>query len=64
MSAQLTQPSEAPVSLGLLLASVSRQAGGIFDAARRLAQELSGSPGVCVTVWGAADEYTGADLAE
>ena len=46
--------------VGLLTASVSRRAGGVFDAVRRLAQELK-RDGLTVRVFGLRDADTDRD---
>jgi len=46
--------------VGLLTASVSRRAGGVFDAVRRLAQELNAA-GTAVRVFGLRDADTDRD---
>jgi glycosyltransferase involved in cell wall biosynthesis len=50
------------VHIGIVTSSLSRQAGGIYDAARFLAQYLNRLPDIQVTVFGLADEYTHDDL--
>ncbi len=47
-----------------LLASTSRNAGGLFNSVRRLHQELERMPGMTVPVFGLEDEFTVADKAE
>ena len=47
-----------------LTASVSRNAGGLFNSVRRLNQSLAALPGVGITVTGLIDEYTQTDLNE
>jgi glycosyltransferase involved in cell wall biosynthesis len=44
-----------------LLASTSRNAGGLFQSVRRLHQELLSLPGVTVPVYGLEDQYTSVD---
>lgn len=46
----------------MISASVSRAAGGIFEAELRLSQELAMTPDVTVGVFGIKDEFTEADL--
>lgn len=49
--------------IGFITSSLSRQAGGIYDAARFLAQYLNSIPDTQVSVFGLADEHTRDDLA-
>jgi poly(glycerol-phosphate) alpha-glucosyltransferase len=56
--------SSAPFSVAFLLASVSREAGGLFTSVRRLAQSLHLEQDTRVTVLGVKDEHSAADLAE
>ena len=44
-----------------LLASTSRNAGGLFESVRRLHQELRLLPGITVPVFGLEDRYTSVD---
>jgi glycosyltransferase involved in cell wall biosynthesis len=53
--------ADAPMRVGNLTASVSRQAGGVFQAVRNLAISTQ-SLGHQVTVFGLRDEFTEADL--
>jgi glycosyltransferase involved in cell wall biosynthesis len=57
---QTGQRQRSPLRAGLLLASVSRRAGGLFDAVRRLSQSLHGL-GAGVEVFGVADGDAEAD---
>ena len=47
-----------------LLASISRNAGGLFNSVRRLHQELELLPGMQVPVFGLEDEFSGQDCIE
>ena len=49
------------MKLGFLTDAVSRQAGGLFDAVRRLAQSIAQQDQV-VRVFGVSDHYSGDDL--
>lgn len=49
------------VAPGILVGSLSRKAGGLFNSVRRSAQELS-SFGARVSVFGVRDEFTDKDL--
>lgn len=49
------------MNVSFVLASLSRNAGGLFDIGRRLAQELHRTPETRVGVVGLRDEYTEAD---
>lgn len=46
-----------------IIASLSRNAGGLFESVRRLHQSLAEFPDLRVTVLGCCDEFTEADLA-
>lgn len=50
------------MKIGLLTASLSRNAGGLYDATRMLAQGLQKSQGCDVTVFGLQDAYTDRDI--
>jgi len=50
--------------LGLLVSSLSRQAGGVFEAVRRLGQCLQGQGGVQVEALGLRDNQTETDAAQ
>lgn len=47
-----------------LTASVSRNAGGLFNSVRRLSDNIEALPNTAVSVLGLVDQYTKADLAE
>lgn len=49
------------MNVSFVLASLSRNAGGLFDIGRRLAQELHQLPDTRVSVVGLRDEFTDAD---
>lgn len=49
------------MNVSFALASLSRNAGGLFDSCRRLAQELHGSPDTRVGVVGLRDDHTDLD---
>ena len=51
------------MKVGFLSASLSRNAGGLYDATRLLARELWCLPGFEVEVFGLEDAYTGQDMA-
>lgn len=51
------------MNVSFALASVSRNAGGLFDVGRRLAQELAAQPSTHVRAVGFRDEFTDADSA-
>lgn len=52
------------MKIAMLNASVSRKNGGIFEAARRLSQELAAQDGNEISVLGTADEFSEADRHE
>lgn len=52
------------MNVSLVFASVSRKAGGLFGAGRRLAQELQLLPETRVSVVGLADEFSEVDALE
>lgn len=50
------------MKVGFLSASLSRHAGGLYDATRFLARDLRKSPGCDVEVFGLEDQFTGRDI--
>jgi len=50
------------VKIAFLTPSLSRDAGGIFEIERRLAQSLAQLPDTSIEVYGAEDKYTSIDL--
>lgn len=52
------------MNISMVFGSVSRRAGGLFGAGRRLAQELHKLPETRVSAIGLTDEFTAADLNE
>jgi poly(glycerol-phosphate) alpha-glucosyltransferase len=50
------------VKIAFLTPSLSRDAGGIFEIERRLAQSLAQLPDMSIEVYGAEDKYTSIDL--
>lgn len=60
-SSPLNGPS--PLNVSMVVPSLSRAGGGLFDGVRRLAQELAELPSTVVRAIGAADAFTPADQA-
>jgi poly(glycerol-phosphate) alpha-glucosyltransferase len=54
---------DAAMKVGLLTASLSRNAGGLYDATRLLARDLQQSPDCDVEVFGLEDQFTSRDIA-
>jgi glycosyltransferase involved in cell wall biosynthesis len=54
-------PDPRPLSIGVLVGSLSREAGGLFNSVRRSAISLKAA-GCAVTVYGLADAYTDQDI--
>jgi glycosyltransferase involved in cell wall biosynthesis len=54
--------SEPSVRIALVTHSISRNAGGLFQCVRRLAQMLDETPGITVEVLAVEDELSSADL--
>lgn len=50
------------MKIGMLTASLSRNAGGLYDATRLLTRDLQQSPGCEVEVFGLEDEFTSQDI--
>ncbi|ASF45702.1 glycosyltransferase [Methylovulum psychrotolerans] len=50
------------MNIGFLSPSVSRSAGGLYDATRYLASGLSSQPNLTMQIFGIGDDYTAADL--
>lgn len=61
-SSDASRPSEPSMAVTVVTPSLSRDAGGIFDAERRLAQSLDALDGVSVDVHGLEDAHTADDL--
>lgn len=53
---------ESQLKVGILSASLSRKAGGLYDAVRYLARNLAELPGCSLEVFGAIDEMTEQDI--
>ena len=59
---QIAGGRELLVKIAFLTPSLSRDAGGIFEIERRLAQSLAQLPDTSIEVYGAEDRYTSIDL--